>query len=158
MVLRFLLGQLAAGDILGHDRVVLGQPAQITLAEQVTAAVADMGEARRAVLVESGEGHGGGHTGEPWAVCHLRQDRPVGGEHGFGRRQAEIGGNLDRQFARNLAADVPAETVGDHEEDGVTGAGTGGIHRILVDGTRPPRVGRRRPQIPHFTSKTVFPI
>ncbi len=158
MVLRFLLGQLAAGDVLGHDGVVLGQSAQLTLAKQVTAAVADMGEVRRAVLVETGKGHGGGHPGEPWAVGHLRQDRPVGGEHGFGRRQSGIGGNLDRQLARHLAADVSPETVGDHEEDVVTGAGSGGMHRVLVDGTRPPRVGRRRPQVPHFTSKTVFPI
>ncbi len=61
MLERLLLGQLASPQQLLDQRVVLGQPRQLAVSEQVRAAVADVSD-RDMVTVEIGGGQRGPHA------------------------------------------------------------------------------------------------
>ena len=57
------VGDLAGRDQLGHHRVVLGEASQVALAQQVGAAVADVGQRHAAVAFDQRRRHGSAHAG-----------------------------------------------------------------------------------------------
>ena len=132
MLSRLLGGELALSHELLDQRVILRQPRELTVAEQVGAAVADMGDRQvRVVQVSRGERRthpgpfalGGGKLVDP-LICRLHRLRePLLGAPVLRKPLLE---GLDRDPRRDLPGLCPAHPVGDDEHRGP------GIHRVLV--------------------------
>ena len=138
MRLRLVLRQDAGGDLLVDPRVVVGQARELPVAEEIGAAVADVGE-REDLLVQEAGDDGRPHSLQPRLrgdgghdalVGLLDRDRePVAVEvEGvvvlerpgrlflLARRGDELADRLDGDPRRDLAGRVPAHAVGDDEE------------------------------------------
>ena len=117
-----LLGELALADELLDQRVVLGQARELAVAEDVGAAVADVGH-RQVIVLEVGGGERGTHPGVLVLGPREVVDPPVGGADAVG--QPLLGAALVRQrlvelLHGQLGGHLPglraAHPVGDDEQ------------------------------------------
>ena len=150
-------GEAAAADQLADHGVVGGELLQRPVAQQVGAAVADVGELEVAVAGDGGRGHGGAHAPQARVAGGLVDDGGVRLPDGGGQRLGGLGGvgepaaveggqGRHRRRRGDLAALVAAEPVGDREH------GPAAEVAVLVAGTGPTDVGSGEAAQPHVAS------
>ncbi len=156
-VARGLLGgQLTAHLHLSDHRVVLGERAQVAVAQQVRARVADVGQAQP-VAVGHRRGQRRPHPRDVGVAQRSLEHRAVRVDELLGERAALVleqrFQGFEREVRGDLAALVPAHPVGDGHERDLDEVG------VLVPGTHLADVGRRGDGRLHARSSiTVVPI
>ena len=117
-----------------HERVVVRDLVELTVAQQIGAGVADMGEGEPQPVPQH-RGERGAHALQARVPVDQLLELMVGVPEGrldvadqvtAGRVPVEGGQGCDGDRARHLAVGVPAHTVGDGEQ------ATAGIRRVLV--------------------------
>ena len=126
--LGLVFGQVPGFDQLIDERLVLGQLLELAAAQQVRAAVADLGQEQH-LVDEHGDGRGRAHAAARALLLRGVVDAPAGFFHGrhqparervaIARRTAAAHGldqDVDRHLARDLAGRGAAHAVA-HGED-----------------------------------------
>ncbi len=139
-----LLGDPALVDQGLHERVVLGQLAQLAAAEQVGPAVAHVDEAQPGAVEQRG-GHRGAGAVELGVLLDHLGELVVDPVHGPGQGGQHLGAGglvqpaeqVDRGGAGHVAVRRAADTVGDHQQV------LAGVAGVLVLLAVPPEVGDR---------------
>ena len=150
-------GEAAAADQLADHGVVGGELLQRPVAQEVGAAVADVGELEVAVAGEGGRGHGGAHAPQARVAGGLVDDGGVRLPDGGGQRLGGLGGvgelaaveggqGRHRRRRGDLATLMAAEPVGHREH------GPAAEVAVLVAGTGPTDVGSGEAAQPHVAS------
>ena len=125
-----LLGELAEPDEVADERVVVGQPLELAVADAIAAGVADVGHGHR-LLADIGGGDGRAHPGALGLGARALVDALVGEldqglqavAHRPAVRQPAVEG-LDRHLGGDLARLGAAHAVGDDEQ--------GCAHEVVV--------------------------
>ena len=152
-VVGLFLRERAFADQLGDQGLVLAELDQVAIAQQIGAAVADMGEPGLAVA-KGEHGAGRAHAAAFRMLLRIFDDGPVGRGEGAGQhlrdRSVEIvieaADHVGCQRAGHFAGGMAAHAVGDQSEAAAVG---GDIvimrrhpgHRVFVQGAHQPRVG-----------------
>jgi hypothetical protein len=120
---RLLAGDLPFVDQVLHERVVIGQLAEVTVAQQVGPGVADVGDVQPTTLDERG-GQRGPHAAVVGVLDRELRHPVVGGHDGVAQGRdgrgivledaaVELLDGLERRRRRHLTGEMAAHAVGD---------------------------------------------